>query len=99
MAFHKNYSNYFRAFLVKDSKDLFLIANILNGQQYRLVFLKGQILGPLLLLYINDPPENLESSAKLFADDTSLFSIVYNLSESVNLLNDDLKKITEWAFK
>ena len=99
MAFHKNYSNCFRAFLVKDSKDLFLIANILNGQQYRLVFLKGQILGPLLLLYINDPPENLESSAKLFANDTSLFSIVYNLSESVNLLNGDLKKITEWAFK
>ena len=63
------------------------------------MFLKGQILGPLLLLYINDPPENLESSAKLFANDTSLFSIVYNLSESVNLLNDDLKKIPEWAFK
>ena len=33
------------------------------------------------------------------ADDTSLFSTVYNLSESANLLNDDLKKISEWAFK
>ena len=49
------------------------------------------ILGPLLfLIYTNDLPENLESSAKLF-DDTSLFSTVYELPESPNLLNDDLK--------
>ena len=41
----------------------------------------------------------MESSAKLFADDTSLYSTVYDLSESANLLNDDLKKISEWAFK
>ena len=41
----------------------------------------------------------MESSAKLFADDTSLFSIVYDLSKCANLLNDDLKKILEWAFK
>ena len=49
------------------------------------------ILGSLLfLIYTNDLPENLESSAKLF-DDTSLFSTVYELPESPNLLNDDLK--------
>ena len=77
----------------------------LNGQHSKWApvlagFLQGSILGPLLfLIYINDLPENLESSAKLFADDTSLFSTVYNLSESANLLNDDLKKILEWAFK
>ena len=41
----------------------------------------------------------MESSAKLFDDDTSLFSTVYNLSESAKLLNNDLKKILEWAFK
>ena len=51
------------------------------------------ILGPLLfLIYINDLPQNLESSAKLFADDTSLFSTVCDLSEYANLLNDDFKK-------
>ena len=46
----------------------------------------------LFLIYINDLPENLELSAKLFADDTSLFSTVCDLSESANLLNDNLKK-------
>ena len=59
----------------------------------------GSILGPLLfLIYINDLRENLKSSAKLFADDTLLFSTVYNAAESVNLLNENLKKISEWAF-
>ena len=41
----------------------------------------------------------MKSSAKLFADDTSLFSTVYNSAESANLLNDNLKKVSEWAFK
>ena len=71
---------------------------VLNGQHSKWAPVvagvpQGSMLGPLLfLIYINDLPENLESSAKLFADDTSLFSTVYNLSNSANLLNDDLKK-------
>ena len=40
----------------------------------------------------------MKSSAKLFADDTSLFSTVYNARESANLLNENLKKISKWAF-
>ena len=36
-------------------------------------------LGPLLfLIYINDLADGLSSNAKLFADDTSLFSVVHN---------------------
>ena len=53
---------------------------LLNGQtsEWRNVtagFPKGSILGPLLfLIYISDLSGDLSSKAKLFADDTSLFS-------------------------
>ena len=57
---------------------------------------QGLILGPLLfLIYINDLPDNLESLAKLFADDTSLFSTVHDPSKSAKLLNDDLQNISD----
>ena len=40
---------------------------------------QGSVLGLLLfLVYINDLPENLVSNPKLFADDTSLFSVIRN---------------------
>ena len=61
---------------------------------------QGSILGPLLfLMYINDLPDNLNSLIKLFADDTSLFSTVYDPNHSAKVLNDDLNKISEWAYK
>ena len=70
---------------------------ILNGQTslWRPVLAgvpQGSILGPLLfLIYINDYlPNELKSNAKLFADDTSLYTIVKDKNESANILNNDL---------
>ena len=78
---------------------------MLNGQHSSRADVKagvpqGSILGPLLfLIYINNLPNGLNSNAKFFADDTSLFSVVHNITDSANLLNSDLSKIDEWALQ
>ena len=60
---------------------------------------QGSILGPLLLLiYINDLPNELKSNAKLFADDTSLCALVKDKNESTSILNNDLLLISKWAY-
>ena len=49
---------------------------------------QGSALGPLFfLVYINDFAESLVSDVRLFADDTSLISIVYDEQVSADILN------------
>ena len=43
--------------------------------------------------------DDLSSNVKLFADDTSLFSVVHDVNASARELNNDLKKINKWAFQ
>ena len=56
--------------------------------------LQGPVLGPLLL-YINDLEDDLGSDAKLFADDTSLFTVVFDETVAADQLNRDLKVVTD----
>ena len=41
----------------------------------------------------------LSSEGKLFADCTSQFPMTHNITISENELNNDLKKISDWAFQ
>ena len=60
--------------------------------------LQGSILGPLfLLIYINDLLGNLTSNPKLFADDTSLCSIVTDPDTAAYQTNTDFHNINRWA--
>ena len=61
---------------------------------------QGSILGPLFfLVYINDLTDNLKCNVKLFADDTSLFTIVHNPDQAASDMNHDLDIIKSWAHK
>ena len=51
----------------------------------------------LFLIYINDMPNGLLSDPKLFADATSLFSTVQDITTSTVSLNNDPTKISEWV--
>ena len=60
---------------------------------------QGSILGPLLSrIYIDDLPNGLKTNAKLIADDTSLFIVVKDKTESANALKNDLSLISKWSF-
>ena len=91
---------------------LLLIQNFLSGRNQRVVLdgqssewtkisagvPQGSILGPLFfLIYINDLPEDIISKIKIFADDSSLFSLILDQIRCSIELNNDMQKVSEWA--
>ena len=82
-------------------KLLNLIKDFLKNKKQRVAGVhQGSILESLLfLMYINDLTNYLSSRAKLFADDTSLFFVVFHVDVSAKEFNDNLTKVQDWALK
>ena len=60
---------------------------------------QGSVLGPVLfLIYINDLLDDIQSSGKLFADDSKIFRKILSIRDK-NILQRDLVKLQEWSSK
>ena len=64
-----------------------------------LVYHKGHFGTFVICIYINNLTNDIKSKYKLFADDTSLFSVVHDIDTSENDLNHDLEKISKLSFQ
>ena len=51
------------------------------------------------LIHVDDLSVDLLATVRLIADGTSLISVVHDSNIPVNELNNDLRKISEWAYK
>ena len=92
------HAQWFSNYLHDKKQRVVLPGDTSNWSAIRAGVPQGSILGPLLfIIYINEIVEDIHSSIRLFADDTSLYIIVDDPSESAITLNSDLQKIQKWA--
>ena len=51
------------------------------------------------LIYINDLTKAISSTNKLFANDTSIYSVVNDIDVTEHELNSDPRKISMWVYQ
>ena len=89
---------WFKSYLDQRHQRVVLEGSFSDVKEVKAGVPQGSILGPLLfLVFINDIVNDIGSSVKLFADDTSLYLIVEDPVMAANLMDIDLNKIHHWA--
>ena len=57
---------------------------------------QGSVLGPILfLIFINDLPDNIRCSIRLFADDCILYRNIYSIQDCI-ILQENLTSLGQW---
>ena len=58
---------------------------------------QGSVLGPLLFIcYVNDMPDKIKSTLKLYADDALLYREIHSPEDS-KILQEDINMLQQWA--
>ena len=58
---------------------------------------QGSVLGPILFtIFINDMPDVVKSSIKLFADDTKIFKAIESV-EDISTIQEDINNLQQWS--
>ena len=90
--------SWFTDYLENRTQSVVISGHVTNTTSLKSGVPQGSILGPLLfLIYINDIVNNIGSTIKLFADDTSLYIVVDTPVSAASCLNDDLNSLHTWA--
>jgi hypothetical protein len=76
-----------------------IIKNVISGKgNLKAGVPQGSILSPFLfLIFINDIADEKIGLCRLFADDTSIGEKSYEMTSLCNMVNTDLKNISEWS--
>ena len=94
-----NVLNWIRSFLANRRQRVILRNGVSDWKYVPSGVPQGSILGPLLfLIYVNDIPDSVLSTAKMFADDTKLYRGI-KLFDDCRILQDDLNNLSYWTTK
>ena len=94
-----NIQNWTKHFLKGRSQSVRVGKNMSEKVEVKSGIPQGSVLGPILfLIFINDLPDVVQSTVKLFADDTKLYAPIVD-EVSCEKLQSDLDNLADWSDK